>query len=207
VQRIRRYAKIAALLGLLIALISLILGPFLGGLKGSEHTYVSPILHEHADEVGYGVVVGILIAVFSAIARTVAGSLARSQVVRGRRLVPRWSLGVAMILLSVVSVFFSMHFFFDWYAPGLLVAACLLIPKRYSARASITLLALALVFAFWPRDIGPFGPSLSDSWLISIALSPEAAEWGSGQIANFWALLSEKSLSILAGILLVAKKI
>jgi hypothetical protein len=70
----------------------------------------------------------------------------------------------------------------------------LLIPKRLSARASITLLALALVLAFWPRDIGPFGPSL-------------AAEWGSGQIANFWALLSENSLSILAGILLVAKKI
>ena len=55
--------------------------------------------------------------------------------------------------------------------------------------------------------MGPFGPALSDAWLISIAFSPSAVEWGLGQIVNFWTLLSEKALAVMAGILLVAKKI
>jgi len=207
VQRIRRHTKNVALLGLLIAVLSFILGPFLGGLKGPEHTYVSPILHEYRNEIGNGAIVGILIAIFSSIVRVIAGSLALSQIARSRELALRWILGVAMIVLLLIHTFFGMHWFVDWYAPGLLIAICLLIPKKYSMKASIILLALVLIFAFWPRDIGPFGPALSDTWLMSIALSPEVAQWGLGQIVNFWTLLCEKVLAIIAGMLLVAKKI
>lgn len=207
IQKIRRYAKMTAISGLLIAIASFILGPFLGGLKGPEHTYIAPILHEYGHEIGYGVVAGVSIAISSAIVQVIAGSLARSQIARGGELVLRWILGIAMILLPVTPTFFGMHFFFDWYAPGLLIAVCLLVPKRYSMKVSIILLALALIFALWPRDVGPFGPALSDAWLISIAFSSSAVEWGLGQIVNFWTLLSEKALAVMAGILLVAKKI
>lgn len=108
-----------------------------------------------------------------------------------------------MVVLSVVSTFFGTHWFVGWYWPGLAIAICLVVPKRYSMRVSVMLLALALIFALWPRDAGPFGPALSDAWLISIALSPEAEEWGVGQIVNFWALLCEKVLSLIAGVVLV----
>jgi len=203
VQRIRRYTKMAALLGLLIAVVSFILGPFLGGLKSSEHVYVSPILHEYQNEIGYGIVIGVLIAIFSAIVRVVAHSLAQSQIAKGRELALRWILGALMIILPVI--FFGMHWL--WldllllYAPGLLIAICLLIPKKYSVKTSIVLLMLALIFAFWSRGVmGPFGPSLSDSWLISRG---EWAEWG----LLYWTLLCEKILAVIVGILLVAKKI
>lgn len=73
VQRIRRYAKRAALLGLLIALASFVLGPFLGGLMGSEHTYMFPFLHEYQNEIGNGAIVGIFIVGVSALVRAVAG--------------------------------------------------------------------------------------------------------------------------------------
>jgi len=198
-----------ALFGILIAMSSFIL-IFLGGfMTGPEPNapYVFPVLHENTPALWNGVYVGALLAIASAIVRAVAGSLARTQIARGWQLVLRWVLGVVMIVLSVIPMFFGMHFFFDWYAPGFLVAICLLVPKKYSMKSSIILLALALIFASWPRDMGPFGPSLSDFWLISIALSPEVAEWGLGQIVNFWNLLSEKVLAIIAGRLLVARKI
>jgi len=209
IPRIRRYSKMMALFGILIA-ISFFILIFLGGfMTGPEPNapYMFPVLHENTPALWNGVYVGALLAIFSAIVRTVASSLARAQIARGWQLVLRWILGVVMIVLSVIPMFFGMRFFFDWYAPGLLIAICLLIPKKYSMRASIVLLALALIFALWPRDIGLFGPSLSDTWLISIALSSEAAEWGLGQIVNFWALLTEKILSVIAGVLLVARKI
>jgi len=77
VRRIRRYAKTAALLGLLIAIASFIIGPFLGGLMGPEHTYMFPLLHEFQNEIGNGVFLGVLIIIFSAIVRFTVG-LARA---------------------------------------------------------------------------------------------------------------------------------
>jgi hypothetical protein len=213
VQRIRKCAKRVALLGLLIALVSFILGPFLGGSMGSEHTYMFSVLHEYQNAIGNGVLVGISIAIASAIVRTIAGSLVRSQIVEGGELVLRWILGIVMILLSVTSTFFGMPFLLDWYALGLLIAICLLVPKKYSMKSSIILLALALVYALWPQPPQggglTFGPSLFEdiSWLITSWLHAiSTTTWGMSQI-DFWALLCEKVLSIFAGALLITRKI
>jgi hypothetical protein len=213
VQRIRKCAKRVALLGLLIALVSFILGPFLGGSMGSEHTYIFSVLHEYQNVIGNGVLVGISIAIASTIVRTIAGSLVRSQIVEGGELVLRWILGIVMILLSVTSTFFGMPFLLDWYALGLLIAICLLVPKKYSMKSSIILLALALVYALWPQPPQggglTFGPSLFEdiSWLITSWLHAiSTTTWGMSQI-DFWALLCEKVLSIFAGALLITRKI
>jgi len=213
VQRIRKCAKRVALLGLLIASVSFILGPFLGGSMGSEHTYMFSVLHEYQNAIGNGVLVGVSIAIASAIVRTIAGSLVRSQIVEGGELVLRWILGIVMILLSVTSTFFGMPFLLDWYAVGLLIAICLLVPKKYSMKSSIILLALALVYALWPQPPQggglTFGPSLFEdiSWLITSWLHAiSTTTWGMSQI-DFWALLCEKVLSIFAGALLITRKI
>jgi DNA-directed RNA polymerase subunit RPC12/RpoP len=76
-ERIRRYAKRVALLGLLMAVASFVLGPFLGGLMGSEQTYMFPMLHEYQNDIGNGVIVGILIAIASVLLRAVAGTFKR----------------------------------------------------------------------------------------------------------------------------------
>jgi hypothetical protein len=77
IRKIRRYATTTALLGLLIALSSLILGPFLGGLMGSEHTYMFPVLHAYQNAIGNWIIIGILLAIISAIVRAVAGIFKR----------------------------------------------------------------------------------------------------------------------------------
>jgi len=72
VRRIRTYTKGAALLGLLIAIASFIIGPLLGGfLTGPEPNaaYMFPILHEYQNTLWYGVFAGILTAVASGVIR------------------------------------------------------------------------------------------------------------------------------------------
>jgi len=75
-KRIRRYAKITALLGLVVAVASFIFGPLLGGfLSGPEPNapYMFPVLHEYQGTLGNVALVGILIAIASALVRVVFG--------------------------------------------------------------------------------------------------------------------------------------
>jgi len=75
IKRIRRYAKMMALFGILIAVSSFILGPLLGGfMTGPEPNapYMFPVLHENTPALWNGVYVGALLAIASAIVRTIA---------------------------------------------------------------------------------------------------------------------------------------
>ena len=51
--------------------------PFLGGLMGPEHTYMFPVLHAYQEAIGNWILIGILLAVISAIVRAVAGKFKR----------------------------------------------------------------------------------------------------------------------------------
>jgi hypothetical protein len=79
-QRIRRYAKMTAISGLLIAVTSFILGPFLGGLLAGREPnapYMFPVLHEYQGTLGTVALAGILIAVASALVRAFSGAFKR----------------------------------------------------------------------------------------------------------------------------------
>jgi len=80
IKRIRRYAKMAALFGLVVAVASFIFGPLLGGfLAGPEPNapYMFPVLHEYQGTLGSVTLVGILIAVASALVRAFSGAFKR----------------------------------------------------------------------------------------------------------------------------------
>jgi ribosomal protein L32 len=80
IKRIRRYAKTTALFGLLVALVSFIIGPLLGGFLASPEPnapYMFPVLHEYQGTLGNVTLVGILIAVASALVRVVFGRFKR----------------------------------------------------------------------------------------------------------------------------------
>jgi len=80
IKRIRRYAKMAALFGLVVAVASFIFGPLLGGfLAGPEPNapYMFPVLHEYQGTLGSVALVGILIAVASALVRSFSGVFKR----------------------------------------------------------------------------------------------------------------------------------
>jgi hypothetical protein len=80
IKRIRRYAKMAALFGLAVAVASFIFGPLLGGfLAGPEPNapYIFPVLHECQGTLGSVTLVGILIAVASALVRSFSGAFKR----------------------------------------------------------------------------------------------------------------------------------
>ena len=80
IKRIRRYAKMAALFGLVVAVASFIFGPLLGGfLAGPEPNapYMFPVLHEYQGTLGNVTLVGILIAVASALVRAFSGAFKR----------------------------------------------------------------------------------------------------------------------------------
>jgi len=71
-KRIRRYAKMIALFGILIAVSSFIFDPLLGGfMTGPEPNapYMFPILHEYQSALWNGVFAGILIAIITATIR------------------------------------------------------------------------------------------------------------------------------------------
>jgi len=80
IKRIRRYAKMAALLGLAVAVASFIFGPLLGGfLTGPEPNapYMFPVLHECQGTLGSVSLVGILIAGASALVRVFSDAFKR----------------------------------------------------------------------------------------------------------------------------------
>jgi len=80
IKRIRRYAKMAALFGLAVAVASFIFGPLLGGfLAGPEPNapYMFPALHEYQGTLGSVTLVGILIVVASALVRAFSGAFKR----------------------------------------------------------------------------------------------------------------------------------
>jgi len=80
VQRVRRYAKMVALFGLVVAVASFIFGPLLGGfLTGPEPNapYMFPVLHEYQGTLGSVALVGIIIAIASALVRGFYGAFKR----------------------------------------------------------------------------------------------------------------------------------
>lgn len=73
-RRIKRHIRILIRLGLLVAIASLVLGPFLGGLKDPAHAYMFPVLHEYQNTLGNGVPLGILLVIYSKIISAIASA-------------------------------------------------------------------------------------------------------------------------------------
>lgn len=73
-QKVRTYAKSAALIGLLFAVACIILGPFLGGLMDSGQAYLFPFLHEHQNAFAPWISASILVTIASAIIWIIAGA-------------------------------------------------------------------------------------------------------------------------------------
>jgi len=183
--RIRRYTKIIAVLGLTVAMASIVLAMSL-----SQNTLLA------------GTVVGISIAIASGLIRTFE-----------RGLIVRRSIGAVMLLIPIIPLFFGGPPILPlMYAPGLIIAAYMLRSRRRGARSgSVVLLGAFLYAAIWLYGLYA-GSLLDGSWSGTLLLlwytrvPQEAPSWpfGIGYMVNLWAMQIEKALALTAGSFLLS---
>jgi len=177
-KRLRKYTKITALLGLVIAVLSF------------------PLAIAFSPSLLIGVLIGICIAVSSGVART----FEKGQILRR-------VLGTMMIAVPVVTMFLGGPPFLPlMYAPGLIIAIFLLKSNRRGARSGLIVLFGAFAYAaLWLMGLFP-GALIDGSWTTAIYMMWSAKffyENGLQYLALFWTMQLEKVLALTAGIFLL----
>jgi hypothetical protein len=174
-QRLRRYTKITAASGLLVAAASLII---------AMNLPMSGLLN--------GVLVGLSITIASALARTFEGGL-----------ILRRTLGAVMITIPIIPMFFGGPPFLPLMsAPGLIIAVYLLTSRRSRLRSSVIVLAGAIIYAaLWLYGLFP-GTLIDGSWVVVVyqMWSPKFFyQAGLERLTTLWALQLEKTMALTAG--------